>query len=157
MSRRRRHRMATMNVVPYIDVMLVLLIIFMITSPLLVEGVNVELPKADEGTGTLESDPSGDLLLVTLDSDARLYVQDEFDNTVSLEDRAGIQQQIVLRLRAYLERFQRGNPNAPLPIVYLRAHKDLTYQQVVDAMSVLRSQGLRQVTLVVEGRGTVNP
>ena len=68
---RSRRAVAEINVVPYIDVMLVLLVIFMATAPLLMQGVEVDLPKADSSP---VSDSDAEPLIVSIDAEARLYL-----------------------------------------------------------------------------------
>ena len=72
MARKRRKPMAEINVVPYIDVMMVLLVIFMISTPLLTQGVKVDLPQANE-TESLDPKPS-ETVIVKVDLEGQLYL-----------------------------------------------------------------------------------
>ena len=87
MERRRKPRlMGEINVVPYIDVMLVLLIIFMVTAPMLTQGIKVELPKA--GAEPLEPNEGKDPLILSVDMDGNLYLNVGDDEKSPLEPNA---------------------------------------------------------------------
>ncbi len=137
--RRRKHRMADMNVVPYIDVMLVLLIIFMITSPLLVEGVNVDLPKTDFAGESIAVAEEGELLLVSMDVNKAVYFQNE-EQPLSVEE-------LITRLTEFTQPFREANQTAP--VVYLKADKAVAYGDVMQLMGRLREADLFKVSLVV--------
>lgn len=127
--------MAEINVVPYIDVTLVLLVIFMITAPLLTQGVQVELPAA-------ASEPlSGDNkepLVVTVNKQGNYFVNigEEQEKPISHET-------LVARVAAVL----RNQPGTP---VMVRGDKDVTYGKVVTAMALLQKAGAPNVGLVTE-------
>src|SRR5690606_11176868 len=112
MARRKRHSaMAEINVVPYIDVTLVLLIIFMVTTPLLVQGVQVDLPKASaKPVDKKEEEP----LIVSIDREGSYYINLGADpkQPVALEN---IQDQItkILRRKPDTEVFVWGDQNVP--------------------------------------------
>lgn len=129
----RKHRkklMAEINVVPYIDVMLVLLVIFMITTPLLTEGVKVDLPQAEaRPLDTKEIEP----VVLTIDRDGKLYVEDE--------------QKEAEQVRAYAAAVLRRNPKAQFVV---RGDKQTAYQLVVDAMVLLQQAGVESVGLITE-------
>jgi len=138
----RRKPMSEINVVPYIDVMLVLLVIFMATAPLLTQGVKVDLPQApSKSIDTNESDP----LVVSMRKDGALFMnvgiqgvaQSEEDGTrvtvFSLEEQAGK----ILRSRA----------NVP---VYIKADHVLDYGAVVRVMTVLQKAGAESVGLITD-------
>ena len=80
-SLKKRKLMGEINVVPYIDVMLVLLIIFMVTAPLLTQGIEVELPKAN--AEPIEAVPDHDPLVVSVDADGQLYLNAGDDSSAS--------------------------------------------------------------------------
>ena len=136
---RRRKPMSEINVVPYIDVMLVLLVIFMATAPLLTQGVLVDLPKApSEPIAEQQDDP----LVVSMRADGALFLNlgvggDEDEGTrvteFSLADQAGK----VLAAR----------PDVP---VYVRADHTLEYGQVVKIMTVLQGAGAASVGLITD-------
>jgi len=131
---RRKHRISDMNVVPYIDVMLVLLIIFMITSPLLTEGVQVDLPRAEVGAKPIAA-PQGELILVTVDGDNALFLQ---DSLIPIE-RAVLFQKIALMIE--------NQPNAQ---VFIKADKNLAYGAVIDIMDSLKGIGIEKVSLITQ-------
>jgi len=118
--------MSEINVVPYIDVMLVLLIIFMVTAPLLSQGVKVDLPKADaQAMDTRDREP----LIVSVDTAGAFYVNygDDKDKPISAQD-------LVTRVSALL-RLQPGTP------VAVRGDKDVKYAQVVYVMTLWQKAG----------------
>lgn len=133
---RRRRRIAEMNVVPYIDVMLVLLIIFMITSPLLTEGVNIELPRASRGAEPVQvSDDKGNMVLVSIDIDGFIYLQDD--------SQPLSHQELVTRVLALV----RTNPKVP---VLVKGDKDLAYGEVMHVMALLKAAQVPKVSLVTQ-------
>ncbi len=133
MIRYRHHKkklMAEINVVPYIDVMLVLLVIFMITAPLLTQGVKVELPQAP--ANPVDSSDR-ETLVVTVDRLGKLFLDDREIEPDQLQSKvAGI-----LRLR----------PQTP---VLIRGDRQAAYNEVVKAMVVLQAAGAASVGLVTQ-------
>jgi biopolymer transport protein TolR len=128
--RRKRPLMGEINVVPYIDVMLVLLVIFMITAPLLTQGVKVELPQASaKPVDMQEQEP----IVVTVDKRGRYF----------LEDKAIGREALVTRVSAVL----RVQPQTP---VLIRGDRQVAYQDVVDAMVLLQAAGAPSVGLVTQ-------
>lgn len=136
----KRKLMGEINVVPYIDVMLVLLIIFMVTAPLLTQGVEVELPKA--GAEPIESEPNQTPLVVSVDSSGNLYINvgDDEDKPVSGQD-------IVARTRAVLA-------NRPETSVLVKADRAVPYGNVVGAMVLLQQGGAERVGFVTDPLNT---
>ncbi|MCP5419354.1 MAG: protein TolR [Gammaproteobacteria bacterium] len=137
MARRRAHKrfMSEMNMVPYIDVMLGLLVIFMITVPLLNQGVDVDLPQAaSEMMPTEERQP----LILTVDVHGSYYLNLSKDPRQSLDAEA-----IVAGTRAALK----NDPQLP---VLVRADKDVDYGAVMGAMILLQRGGAAKVGLVTE-------
>jgi len=136
--RRRRRPMAEINVVPYIDVMLVLLVIFMITAPLLNLGVEVELPKADaEPMDTQESDEP---LVITVLKNGDLYLNagGDLDGTSSgLIDPDGL----VTMVKAIVGR----NPEIQ---VLVGGDEGASYGQVYGALVLLQKAGVGKVGLM---------
>lgn len=130
---RKRKAIAEINVVPYIDVMLVLLIIFMVTAPLLTEGVKVDLPQTTE-SAPIQSDPeTPEPFVLTVDADGKLYIDDrEYD-------AKGI---VRYSKALYLEK--------PTTNFLIRGDKDVRYEYVMLAMSLLKSAGIETVSLVTE-------
>ena len=132
---RGRRLMGDINVVPYIDVMLVLLIIFMITAPLLTQGVKVELPKA--GAEPIEPQRIQPLLL-SVDRGGRLYLN------VGGSPQAAIDESTVeARATAALRR-------TPDMQVLVKADNAVAYGRVVQAMVILQRSGARKVGFITE-------
>ena len=132
-TRGRRAPMAEINVTPMVDVMLVLLIIFMVTAPLLTAGVPVNLP--DARAKPLDQDQKP--LAISLDGDGRIFVGDAEVKSADLPDR-------LLRLAAH------GGERPPQ--IFLRADKRLDYGRVMRVMGELNRAGLNRVALVAVGQ-----
>ena len=136
MSRRKRLRpVAEINVVPYIDVMLVLLIIFMVTAPLLMQGVEVELPKAE--AQAVESDDS-DPLIASIKANGELFLNVGGDESEAISPEV-LQRRVGAVLRA--------NPNKP---VLVWGDQAVAYGDVVALMVMLQAAGASNVGLVTE-------
>ena len=132
---RKRRAVAEINVVPYIDVMLVLLIIFMVTAPMLMQGVKVDLPDAAaEPVNNQDSEP----LIVSIDSAGRLYLNVGGDEKQALE-LATVKQRVSAVLRR--------DPKKP---VMVRGHQTVAYGAVVTLMTALQESGAPSVGLVTE-------
>ncbi|MFP4132035.1 protein TolR [Thiohalospira sp.] len=139
MARRSKRRpIAEINVVPYIDVMLVLLIIFMITAPMLTQGVQVELPQQ---TAEPMEDADAEPLVVTVDSQGRLYLDED-----GAEGEALGEDELVERAQARLE-------EAPRSAVMVRGDRATEYGSVVRAMTLLQEAGAESVGLVTREPG----
>ncbi len=130
---RKKKLMAEINVVPYIDVMLVLLIIFMVTAPLLSTGVNVNLPKAV--AEPMEND-NEEPFVVTVDANGKFYLNDN-------EEEVATAREIELKARAVLER----SPRVPFLV---RGDGAADYAYVIQAMVLLQSAGVKSVGLVTD-------
>ena len=127
--------MAEINVVPYIDVMLVLLIIFMVTAPMLMQGVKVDLPEANaDPVDNQDSEP----LIVSLKSSGELFL-----NLGSGEDQSLSLATIKQRVAVIMRR----NPNKPVLVWGDRA---VAYGEVVTLMTALQEAGAPSVGLVTE-------
>jgi biopolymer transport protein TolR len=135
---RRRRLMAEINVVPYIDVMLVLLIIFMITAPLLTEGVKVELPKAGARPIPPEMMKDSKPIILTIDQQARLFL-----NYNKPEDEPLTAEKVEAQAAAVLRR-------APQTVVLVRGDYRVAYGEVVRAMTLLQRAGADKVGFVTE-------
>ncbi len=136
MSRRgKRKPMAEINVVPYIDVMLVLLIIFMITAPLIQQGVAIDLPQANAETLPDEAD---DPLVVTVDKQGQ-YFLDVGENT---DEPIGTEE-MQIKVAAVL----RNKPKTP---VMIRGDKNVPYGEVINAMTSLQAAGVPSVGLMTD-------
>jgi len=129
---RRRRAMSDINVVPYIDVMLVLLIIFMVTAPLLHLGVDIQLPKAQAKA----MDQSNDPVLVSVAHDGKLYL------TLGKAERTEVTSQDLLKK---VSAFVRQNPQAP---VLIGGDTRVDYGRVYDVMVVLQQAGAPKVGLM---------
>jgi biopolymer transport protein TolR len=127
--------MAEINVVPYIDVMLVMLVIFMVTAPLLTQGVRVELPQASaEPMDSRDQEP----LVVTVDAGGSLYL-----NIGDAPDQPVGGDALVQRVAAVLRR-------QPAKPVMVRGDHAADYGSVVAAMVLLQQAGITGVGLVTE-------
>ncbi len=133
-KRGKRRPMADINVVPYIDVMLVLLVIFMVTAPLLMQGVQVELPKATTAPVDAKEEP----LIVSIKADGTYYLNlgDSQETAIAL-DEVGKKVAIVLRRKPETAVLVWGDTNVP-------------YGKVIELMSSLQSVGANGVGLVTE-------
>jgi biopolymer transport protein TolR len=129
-QRRRRTPMAEINVTPMVDVMLVLLIIFMVTAPLLVAGVPVDLPDSKAGALDQEAKP----VQVSLDPSGAIFIDETEIAPAMLGPRL---QQIAASSR------EEGGPR-----VFLRADRGLDYGRVMGVMGEINAAGLRKVALV---------
>ncbi|MBI5740688.1 MAG: protein TolR [Nitrospirae bacterium] len=126
---RRRRALSEINVTPFVDVMLVLLIIFMVTAPLLQQGIDVNLPQA-KGK---EMAPS-ERVVITIKRDGKLYV-----------DKAAV---TIEKLRSDLVK----TPNRE---VFLKADKDVPYGLVVAVMGELREIGIEKLGMVTEPKARI--
>jgi biopolymer transport protein TolR len=131
---RGRKLMGEINVVPYIDVMLVLLIIFMVTAPMLSQGIKVDLPKA--GAEPIEPDKLEPLLL-SVDRDGRLYLNIGNPKAALDGDR-------VLEIASAALRREPARP------VLVKADRAVAYGRVVEGMVLLQRAGARKVGFVTE-------
>lgn len=124
---------ATINITPLVDVMLVLLVIFMVTAPLMTVGVPVDLPKTEASTMTENDEP----LTVSIDAKGVIYLQ---ESPVELDV-------LVPRLVAITG----ANPEAR---IYVRGDQSIHYGRVMEVMGGLNSAGFRKVALISEMPGT---
>jgi len=135
-SIRKRKLMGEINVVPYIDVMLVLLIIFMVTAPLLTQGIEVELPKA--GAEPIDPTEGAEPLVLSVDAEGNLYL-----NVGEDEDSPVDATRILQLASTVLER----NPETP---VLVKADFRVAYGQVVAAMVLLQKAGAAKVGFLTD-------
>ena len=132
---RGRRLMGDINVVPYIDVMLVLLIIFMVTAPLLTQGIKVDLPKAAaEPVDTAKKEP----LVVSINDQGQLFLNIGAAPNRALEDD-------VLEARA-----TDALKKDPERQVLVKADKKIAYGRVVEAMVLLQKAGAQKVGFITE-------
>jgi len=132
----KRKLMGEINVVPYIDVMLVLLVIFMVTAPLLTQGIEVELPKA--GAEPIDSAADKMPLILSVDAAGNLFlsVGDDEDEPVDAKT-------IVANVRAILK-------NSPETPMLIKADRAVEYGYVVGAMVLLQQGGAENVGFVTD-------
>ena len=134
-KRSRRKPMAEINVVPYIDVMLVLLVIFMVSAPLMTRGIKVDLP--DATSDTMSSDPDEVMLIITIKADSTYYINvGEEDTPIALS-----------RIQASATKIIQANPRIK---VLVEGDQSLPYGAVIDVMNVLQTAGAKQVGLITE-------
>ncbi len=133
--RKRRRPVAEINVVPYIDVMLVLLIIFMITAPLVTQGVKVDLPKADAKPLSKDTKPP---LVASVKADGSYYltVGDNKEDSLSLED-------VMTLVAAHLT----VEPETPIMV---NGDGNVPYKSIIDLMVVLNKAGAQSVGLMTD-------
>lgn len=134
--RRRKRMMSEINVVPYIDVMLVLLVIFMVTAPLLSQGVNVDLPKV--AAEPVQVKQNQEPLVITVDRDGNYFVNigDDQDKPI---DHDGLLQKV-----AAVVKYKPGTP------VLVRGDSQTRYGDVVIAMALIQKAGVPNVGLLTE-------
>ena len=130
--RRKRKLKADINVVPYIDVMLVLLIIFMVTAPLLNLGVDIELPQANARPLEQEKDP----VIVEITQDGRYFLTLEGAPPEEIDEAA---------LLAKVSAFVRQNPQVP---VLIAGDRRLDYGTIMQSLAMLQQAGVPRVGLM---------
>lgn len=136
-KKHKKHKITMINVAPLVDVMLVLVIIFMITAPILTVGVQVDLPKT-QATSTKDDDKSP--IIISIDKDANIYVEEA---QVSIEE-------LLQKLPMILE-------NGKSDVVYIRGDKNLQYGTIMEIMGIISSSGACKVSLISEaGSSSVN-
>jgi biopolymer transport protein TolR len=129
-SARRRHApMSEINVTPFVDVMLVLLIVFMVAAPLMTVGVPVDLPKADAPAINERSEP----LVISIDGQGKLYLQ---ETAITAKD-------LIPRLRAITK-------NKEDQRIFVRGDKKISYGRVMEVMSTIANAGFTKVALIAE-------
>ena len=128
--RRRMNRpVSAINITPFVDVMLVLLVVFMVTAPLMTVAVPVDLPKTQAHTLNQDKEP----LVVAIDADGKVYLQDK---ALKLED-------LVPKLKAVTG----ANPDAR---IFVRGDKGITYGRIMEVMGMISAAGFTKVALVAE-------
>jgi biopolymer transport protein TolR len=121
--------MSTINVTPLVDVMLVLLVVFMVTAPLLTVGVPVDLPQTQAPAINEPKEPT----VISVTKDGLIFVQ---ETSVPIDT-------LVEKLQAITG----TNPDA---VIYVRGDKDINYGRVLEVMSLISSAGFKKVSLVAE-------
>ena len=133
LNRSKRKPMAEINVVPYIDVMLVLLVIFMITAPLLTQGVAVDLPQASAEPLSKDADEP---LIVSVDASGNYYLN------IGEDPDTAIDADKMITMVAAVLRHKPGTP------VMIKGDRNVLYEKVVTAMTFLQSAGVPSVGLI---------
>lgn len=128
-----KKRMAEINVVPYIDVMLVLLVIFMVTAPMLAEGYRVQLPEAVAKPVKKSEQPP---VIVSIDSSGKLYVNLGDNPSQSVDAKT-----LVARVSARRKQY----PDIP---VLIKGDVSADYGKVINAMSILSKSGIDDFSLI---------
>ena len=128
-THKKNRVISQINVTPFVDVMLVLLIVFMITAPLLTVGVSVDLPK----TKASQLNSKGDPIIISIKKNGELYIQERKIDTL----------QLLPRLKA----ISSGNKNLR---IYVRGDKDVPYGLVLDTIAKIKSSGFKKVALVAK-------
>ena len=135
----RYRPMSEINVTPLVDVMLVLLVVFMVTAPLLTVGVPVELPQTQAPPINEPKEP----LVITVNRDGAIFIQ---ETTVPVD--------------ALIARLQAVTGNNPDAVLYVRGDKEINYGRVLEVMSLVSAAGFKKVSLVAEapkGRPAARP
>ena len=132
----KRKLMGEINVVPMIDIMLVLLVVFMVTAPLRTQGIEVDLP--EENAQPIESVPDHEPLVLSVDASGNLYI-----NAGDDEDKPSSGQKIVTIVGAVLG----AKPETP---VYVKADRAVPYGNVVGAMVILQQAGAQNIGFVTD-------
>ncbi len=127
---RLRPVLSEINVTPLVDIMLVLLIIFMVTAPMMQRGIDVDLPAADAAMDNQE-----ERWVVTIDRQENLYLNDR-----------------PIHLRVLSDRLQLLKDNPVVEFVFLRADRDVPYGRVMLIMDTLKKAGVRRVGMVTGPR-----
>jgi biopolymer transport protein TolR len=137
-SRARRHApMSEINVTPFVDVMLVLLVIFMVTAPLLTVGVPLDLPQSKGKQLEANKEP----IVISVSARGEVYLGQEQGSTMQLDE-------IGTRLKAIAQ--NRGGVEEP---VFVRGDKAVSYGDIARVMGRIRDAGFRKISLVTEVEG----
>ena len=128
-GRSRRRPMSEINVTPFVDVMLVLLIVFMVTAPLLTVGVPVELPQTQAEQITDDQTP----LIITIGKEGQ----------IALQNRVIAPELLIPRLEAIAKR-------KPETHIFVRGDKDLAYGEVITLMAEVKAAGFNRVALITK-------
>jgi len=121
--------MSEINVTPFVDVMLVLLIIFMVTAPMMIQGLNVDLPEAT----AKPLDSEKEHLVITINKDQQVYINDAVATVESLGEK--------------LSKMLQGRSDRD---VYLKADKNIPYGIVVQVMAEIKGAGVEQLGMITE-------
>ncbi|MEK9172301.1 MAG: biopolymer transporter ExbD [Nitrospirota bacterium] len=125
---RRRRFMAEINIVPMVDVVLVLLVIFMVTAPMLYRGMDINLPRSSSNTIKPE-----ERVVLTVERDRRVYVDKDLISLAQLQQK--------------MDALRRKNPDVS---VFLRADQDVPYGTVVQVMDSVKKAGIVKLGMVTD-------
>ena len=133
--RRRKKLLSEINVIPYVDVMLVLLVIFMVAAPLMVQGVLVNLPETmSEPLPREKRDP----LVISISSDGMIFLE------------TSSSQNLPLNLETFSEQVKKILKANPSLQVVVRGDGNVQYQKVMELMSILQASGAEEVGLITK-------
>ncbi|MCG9697045.1 protein TolR [Shewanella sp. Isolate11] len=135
-QRKRRRPVAEINVVPYIDVMLVLLIIFMVTAPIVTQGVKVDLPQGEAETLPADSKPP---VVASIDADGDYYLDVGSSSSKEVLDL----EEVAIRVGAIIQL----EPERP---VVVKADRNIPYEKVIQLMVSLQRAGVPSVGLMTD-------
>ena len=121
--------MSEINVTPFVDVMLVLLIIFMITAPLLTTGVSVDLPKTDSQTLPGQDEP----ITVTINKEGKVFLGEN-----------------LIQVKTLTAKLKAITSIKPSTRIFIRADENIAYGQVINIMSVITNAGYKKVALITK-------
>ena len=128
-KRQRRQPVSEINVTPMVDVMLVLLVIFMVTAPMLTVGVTVDLPKTKSSAISGDDEP----LAVSINAEGQIFLQET-----------------MLDLEGLVPRLLAVTKNNPDVRIFVRGDKSIDYGRVMEVMGTVNSAGFRKVALITE-------
>ena len=128
-KRQRRQPMSEINVTPMVDVMLVLLVIFMVTAPMLTVGVTVDLPKTKAAAVPGDDEP----LAISIDAEGKIFLQET-----------------LLELEGLVPRLLAITANNQDVRIFVRGDKTIDYGRVMEVMGTVNSAGFRKVALITE-------
>ncbi len=128
-GRRRTQHSAAINVIPLVDVMLVLLIIFMVTAPMMTVGVPVELPK----TQAAQMNDSVEPLIISVNANGETYIQES-----------------LVPMTAMIDRLKAITNNNPETKIYVRGDQKIAYGKVMEVMGAIAAAGFKKVSLIAE-------
>ncbi len=131
------HYMSEINVTPFVDVMLVLLIIFMVTAPMMTQGIDVKVPQSAAPAIPSEEER----LVVTVTQDRKVYINEHLVEMASMGPKLAAMHENL--------QGQRG--------VFLRADEDLPYGFVMEVMGLIRQAGIEQIGMVTEPLSGAKP
>jgi biopolymer transport protein TolR len=131
-GRGRYRPLSEINVTPLVDVMLVLLVVFMVTAPLMTSGVNVDLPKTSASPIPQDTQP----LTVSIAADGKVYLQETAMDTSDL-----------------VAKLQEASKNNPEQRIFVRGDKDVAYGRIIEVMGTITQGGFTKVALLAEQTG----